>query len=291
MKINFFGMLFEMIKTLFFMFLKLLIPVFICIGIIVLIFVFYLLYFRVVKKIKPKKSYLVKVPEDNFIVKLFYKFPKQLAYDILTQDVNTFDQFGIHMFCGSQRCGKSMTMVYLMDKFQHKYPKLKIFTNMEYVNENASIDSWQDMIKIKNGTDGIVFAFDEMQSWFPSRDWNKIPAALIGEISQLSKQRKAVFGSAQVFKDLTPQFRNQTYQVYLPRTYFGCLTVVFLADPKSYDTDKNVFKKTKFGFFFIQTPELRAMYDSYKRVDRYADLDFSNSTDAGVLSTCSEDHA
>ena len=273
------------------MLLPLGIPVLLLILFIVLSYIYNLFYLRVIKGIKRKplvkfiknssgevttEPFIKTYKEPSIFKKLLIMLPKQLAIDSINRDPNAFEGFGIHMFCGQQGSGKTIAMVYMLNKWRQQYPNLELYTNMDYQYENGSIEHWKQLVKRSNGIYGVVNALDEIHSWL-SMESGKVSPALLGEISQQRKQKKAILGTAQVFGKIPKELREQTHFVYMPRTILGVLTIVRKASPSDYDMDKNKFRRYKGFFIFVHDKELRESYDTYKRISSYADNEFSKN--------------
>lgn len=285
--INFTKIFFDALKILIKIFWKFAIPIIIVICILILLLIYWFFYFRVIEKIKPKPSYTNNIKKDGFFKKIFYKLPKQLAYDLVTQDPNSFNEFGIHMFCGSQGSGKTITAIYFLREWQRKYPRLQVYTNIFYKYSDGKIDSWKDLIVHENGIYGVVNFYDEVHTAFSSkRTGSNIPPQLLSEVSYQRKQKKALVMTAQVFGRVDKALREQVDFLYLPKTYFNVLTIVRKVDPLSYDTSTNRFRTKKGMFFFVHDRELREMYDTYEKVKTFVENDevFEPSIYAGTLS-------
>lgn len=273
-----------------------LIPILIAIIIIVIIYIFFVFKLKLVDRIQKHDrpiyfkykniEYVLYVPFSEvktvknmgMLKRIFIQFPKMLAYDFLTRDPNAFREYGIHMVVGEQGSGKTVTTVYLLEKWKKIYPRAEIYTNMNYKNEDASLKHWKQLIDRKNGIYGCINVIDEIKTWWSNRDSKDVPVEILGEISQQRKQRKAIIGTVQVFNELAKPFRSQTHYVYIPRTYFGCLTVVKVSKAKWYNEEKDEFKKYCGIFFFPHTLELRNAYDTYKTIQKYKDTDFTVSS-------------
>jgi len=300
--IDIWGLLVTVLKSILSMIKSLLpftIPVIIAIGFIILSYIFNLLYLRVVKGIKRKplvkrvkhayefeykgqkyclkyvteEPFVKKYTEDSFFKKLLIKFPKQLALDSLERDPNSFMEFGIHIFCGHQGSGKTITAIYLLNKWRQLYPNLETYANIEYKYRDGRIDHWKDLIERTNGIYGVANLLDEIYSWLQKKSGN-VPFAFLNEICQQRKQKKAILGTAQVFGKLPKEIRDQCDWVYLCKTLFGCITIVRKAKGVDYNPDKNKFKNSKFAFMFVHDKELREAYDTYERVKRYKEDEF-----------------
>ncbi len=229
-------------------------------------------------------NYVIDLPRryrpirDGILKEIFIKFPRQFAYDYLHQNPNAFSEFGIHMVTGEQGSGKTMTVVYLLQKWRRRYPRLKIFTNMAYKYEDGELISWRDLLSHNNSIYGVVNVIDEIKTWWSNKESKEVPAEMLGEICQQRKQKKATIGTVQVFSELAKPFRSQTHFVYIPKTFFGCLTIVFKSKAKWYDPEKDRFRRYCGFFIFAHTKELREAYDTYKKIEKYKDIEFEHST-------------
>ncbi len=234
------------------------------------------LYLRIIKKQKPIKSdeiFNIK-KEHGFFRKLFIDFPKRFAEDLLNRVPYEFREYGLHIVCGRQGSGKTMTVVYLLQKWKNKYPKMEIYTNLNYKYQTGELNHWKDLICYKNGIYGIANVIDEIQTWFNSLESKDFPIEMIEQISQQRKQRKCLVGTAQVFSRIAKPIREQTHFVYMPFTIAGCLTVVRKTKPEYWDDEKQKFKKYCGTFFFVHSKELREAYDTYKIIEKYKDEGF-----------------
>lgn len=267
---------FQLLKAL----LVMAIPVLIIIIAWLLLALIFYFYFRFIKKIKPTPPSSKPDPFPGFWQNIFWLFPKRLALDLLERDLTEFKQYGIHVVVGEQGSGKSLTVVYLLRKWQARWPELKVYTNdFEYDRQDGIIETWRDIIDRKNGKKGVVNVLDEMQTWFPSsKDKSTVPPELLGEICQQRKQRKAMLGTVQVFTRLAKPFREQTHYIYVPKTILGCLTIVRMTKAKWYDDKKDRFTKYCGTFVFAHTKELRGAYDTYKIIEKYKDVEFVPET-------------
>ncbi len=213
----------------------------------------------------------------GFFKRLFHDFPKRLAYDYVHQDYSDFSEFGIHMVIGKQGAGKSTTVAYLLRKWQKIYPDLKVYTNMGYKYEDDVLDKWQQLITRTNGKKGVVNVIDDIKAWWSNADSKNLPPEVLAEICQQRKQKKAILCTIQVFSELPKAFRSQTHTVYMPTTFFGCLTVVKISDIKYYNPDKERFTKIRGMFFFVHTKEIRDSFDTYKKIEKYKDVEWDVS--------------
>ena len=239
-------------------------------------FVLWFCYYRLVKKMEFPRSISEYKPIGLF-KRLFYQFPKMFWLDRFNRIPGEFQEYGLHLFCGEQGSGKTTSVVdLLMNRWKKQYPLLKVYTNLDYKYENGPITHWKDLLSDErsNGKYGVVNVIDEIQSWFSSLQSKDFPPEMLGEISQQRKQRKCIVGTAQVFGRVAKPIREQTSFVYLPFTIAGCLTVVRVSKPIYYDEQTFTFKKFIKTYFFVHTPKLRNAFDTYKRIEKYANEGF-----------------
>ena len=224
---------------------------------------------------KPKKR-PKPLKKDGFFKKIFIMAPKQIVEDLINQDPYAFDKFGIHIICGEQGSGKTITAVYLMEEWKRQYPDLEVYTNFEYAGQNGVLDSPRDLFH-ENGIYGVTNCLDEIQTWWSSADSAKTPPKILGEICQQRKQKKATIGTVQVFKRMSKAFREQAHFVYEPYTFLNCITVVRCTKGKYYSESSEKFKKYTGMFFFVHTKKLRESYDTYKKIEKYKDTNWEVS--------------
>lgn len=238
---------------------------------IVVVLIFYIsqlpwyVFYRLQGK-KRKKGESKKFKDSNFLKKILIEFPRQLVLDYLEFDPDTFTEYGFHLVTGKQGSGKTITVVYLLQKFRQMYPKLKIKTNMSYKYQDDCILHWSDITNSSNGIYGEIDVIDEVQNWFSSNQSKDFPVEMLREVTQQRKQRKMILGTSQVFTRVSKPIRENVYLVYEPKTYFGCLTIVHKYEP-ILDVSGNVVKKEPKGrFFFIHNKKLRDSFDTYQKI-------------------------
>lgn len=244
------------------------------------VFVMSMLYYRCVRGIKPPKGDYQRVGHGSKFKRLFFDFPRQWALDHLTFNPDYFREYGVHMFAGKQGAGKTITMVYMLNRFKRMYPKLKVNTNFEYAYQDGRIDHWTDMIDNSNGIYGVLDCIDEVQNWFNSLQSKDFPVEMISELTQQRKQRRAIFCTTQVFSRASKPIREQVYFLYLPVTLFGCFTIVRRYEPILSGDDGQIKEKKLRGlFFFIQNRELRESFDTYLKIQKMRKEGFKSEGD------------
>lgn len=249
-----------------------------------LIFFYYFLVFLICsfyyrKTIgQPEKSTLRRVKKPNIIMRLIWDFPRQFAYDRTTRNPNIFEDYGLHMVCGKQGSGKTVTVAYLLRQYQQRYPLIKVKTNFNYKAQNSAITHWKDLTMNTNGIYGEVDCIDEIQNWFSSNSSLNFPEGMLSVVTQQRKVRRCILGTAQVFTRISKPLREQTYLLYLPITLLGCMTIVRVYD-LDLDMDANIDrKKIRKLFMFVHDKALRESFDSYEVVAKMVEVGFKEDS-------------
>lgn len=199
-----------------------------------------------------------------------------LLVDFLQRDQyrGEFREYGFTFFVGRQGAGKTISMVRYLEVMKERYPECLIITNFQYYRADKIMDDWRDLLSIRNGTKGVIFAIDEIHSEYDSSKWADIPEDLLSEISQQRKQRIKIIASAQFFGRVAKPLREQAMTVVACRTLLGRLTLNREYDSLEYaavvDNPLVVARKVKplRRSSFVQSDFLRQCYDTYAKVER-----------------------
>lgn len=192
------------------------------------------------------------------------------------QGIIDFKPFGLWMFCGRQGSGKTVGIVYHLEEMRKKYPKAIIVTNFDYKYADFNLKSLNDLLTIKNGEDGVIFAIDELQNEFSSAVSKNFPETVLSLVTQQRKQRICILASSQVYMRVAKPLREQCFYVVDCRTFFQRWTRMKCFDAQDYNTivDKSDVVEAKMKLrkiwkkSFIQTDFLRNLYDTYAVVLR-----------------------
>ena len=232
------------------------------------------------KRFKKGKG-LSKVIMDMHLKPKLLEFIKWKVIDLyrIIKYGKQFREFGLTLYCGRQGTGKTIGMVHYLEEMKKLYPECIIVTNFSYINEDYSMENWRDLFKYKNDDKGVIFAIDEIQNEFNNQKWKDFPEHILSEITQQRKQRVKIVATSQVFTRVVKQLREQCFEVVECKTLFGRWTILkaFLAD--EYENSlENPEKKQKlykcWRKSFIQTDNLRFLYDTYEKVEKMKDEQF-----------------
>ena len=189
--------------------------------------------------------------------------------------------YGIWCFVGLPGAGKTMSLVNYLDRMRRRYgDKIYIITNFYYAGEDDHLEDWN--VVLPEYDKPVIFAWDELQNEFNSREYRKFPMRLVHELTQNRKGNgKQVVYTTQTFMAVDNNFRNLTMRVVDCRTYFGRLTKCkhyrrefYEARIESRSIDRKIRLKPFFKETFIQTDNLRGRYDSYQRLDYLKGLNY-----------------
>lgn len=244
---------------------------FIIVGIIVIFvlsLLYHFLYYYFIEEMRFKKGISKYIGHGSKLKRIFIDLPRQIILDRFNTDPDEFKEYGVHIIAGKQGTGKSITLTYLLNRYQEMYPNIKIATNYYYKNEDKHISHWKDILNYNNDKYGVVVCLDEIQNWFNSLQSKDFPPEMLTEITQQRKQRKIIFGTSQVFSRVAKPIREQTYMLYIPVTLFGCLTFVRKYDVEISTDGLADSKKYRGCFFFIQNEELRNNFDTYRKIEK-----------------------
>lgn len=210
-----------------------------------------------------------------------YDLFRWLLWDLLTfrRRSHDFVPYGFTIFVGRQGSGKTISMIQYLNDMRRKYPNCLILTNFQYTYATKRMQDWRDLLEIRNGTDGVIFAIDEIHSEYNSSNWSDFPESLLSEISQQRKQRVKIVATAQVFSRIAKPIREQAFSVVCCRTYLGRLTRNVEYDAAEYvtgETPYQVRKKCKplSRKTFVQSNRLRNCFDTYEKIERMKHIEF-----------------
>lgn len=219
----------------------------------------------------------------------YYDLLRWLLVDFLERDKHRgeFQEYGFTFFVGRQGAGKTISMVYYLERMKERYPDCLVVANFDYYRADKVMTDWRDLLSIRNGTDGVIFAIDEIHSEYDSSKWKDIPEDLLSEISQQRKQRVKIIASAQFYTRVAKPLREQAVTVVSCNTFLGRLTTNREYDALDYacivDNPLVVMKRIKplRKISYVQSDFLRGCYDTYAKVERMQKTQFLSRAEKG----------
>lgn len=254
------------------------------------LFVF-LISFFVICKINPiflftnRNKFIINL-EKLIIKPKIFDLMRWLLYDFLTKKERSgkFKEYGFTFFVGRQGQGKTISMVDYIIRMKTKYPNCIVVSNFKCSFSDYIMVDWKDILNVRNGEHGIIFAIDEIHSEYSASSWKDVPENLLSEISQQRKQRVKIIASAQYFCRIAKPLREQAQTVVECRTLFGRLTSCKEYDSVIYanaiESGTNKFKPLS-KYSFVQSNTLRNSYDTYEKILRMKKIKFIPRNERG----------
>lgn len=245
---------------------------------------------QVANKIEKLNIPRIEIPIFRFL-SMIIDFIRWKIYDLLLLIINgrLFEEYGLTIYCGRQGGGKSISMVEYLDRIKKIYPNCMIVTNFNYIRQDMPFTDWRQFTTLRNGTDGIIFAIDELQNEYNSTNWQDFPEEILSVVTQQRKQRIKIVATSQVFTRVVKQLREQCYEVVECKTFLGRWTKqkCFDADDYNYIIDNPTPERKfrtpkKWKYSFIQSNYIRNSFDSYAVVKNMENKQFLNRNERGA---------
>lgn len=206
-----------------------------------------------------------------------YKFRDFRTWSAMRKKgLKPFNEYGLRLYEGVQGSGKTMSLVEELEQYRKTYPDLLIATNFGYVHETLPIKSLTEIALVsklarENGFVGVVIGWDEIQNDFDNQT-RSYPITILRTITQQRKQGIKILATSQVFTRVAKAIREQTFEVVKCTTFMGRWTFQRWYDPIEYEyyiqnPDKKEKLSTHKRYNFVQTDEMRELYDSYAVIE------------------------
>lgn len=202
------------------------------------------------------------------IIDFWLDIIKTTALDFKSRIPGSFHESGIIIYEGPQGSGKTISMIHDIMMLQHKYKKVKVMDNLNYVHSDFDISNPSDILQIDNGVFGVITSLDELGIWFNARKFKEFDNSMLQVIFENRKCRRLLLGTCQKFLICDKNLRIQCSEIRSCNT-IGCLTYYIRKIPEM-DSEGNVkryrFKGIK---FFVQSSDLRNAYDTFHVIKKY----------------------
>lgn len=220
----------------------------------------------------------------------YYDLLRWILVDFIEREKHKgeFREYGFTFYTGRQGAGKTASMVHRLDVIKERYPKCLVVTNFAYYRADYIMQDWRDIMTIRNGTDGVLFAIDEIHSEYSAASWKDVPEDLLSEVSQQRKQRVKILATAQYFTRVAKPLREQASTVIACTTFAGRLTKNREYDALDFATivdNPNVATKKLRPISkssFVQSDAFRACYDTYEKIKRMRKTKFIPRNERGL---------
>lgn len=185
-----------------------------------------------------------------------------------------FPYGGLWVFTGAQGAGKTLLLMHMVREIHEAYPKALIVTNISIFGIPCiPYTGIGDFDKYVNGSDGVIFIIDEIQSLFNSLESAKMPLSQVTVWSQNRKNRRLILGTTQRYTRMAKPVREQvTWHYECRRPLLVCLYRYRVLDGAKYDDNgKYVLDEDeKMPGYRIYVPSLSSMlmYNTLEVVHR-----------------------
>lgn len=208
------------------------------------------------------------------LIRFVYWKIKDLINSFKNRKDKKIHLYGIYGYFGLPGFGKTMAMSWELLELRKKYgDKIYIFTNYGFKKEDKPFDNWRMLLETYDKP--AIFAWDEVQNEFNSRDFKNFPVELLTLLTQNRKGNgKRIYYTAQRYNRVDKVFRELSFRVGDCKTLFGRYTRVKWYDTEDYEQLQNSYRvedKMKMKCYkkdkFIQTDDIRDSYDSYQMLE------------------------
>lgn len=208
------------------------------------------------------------------LLRLIYWKIKDIINSFKNRKEKQIHLFGIYGFFGLPGQGKTLSMTAELMGLRAKYgDDIYIFTNYGFKQEDKPFNNWRMLLETYDKP--AVFAWDEVQNEFNSRDFKNFPIELLTLLTQNRKGNgKRIYYTAQRYSRVDKVFRELSFLVGDCRTIMGRYTRVRWFDTEDYemlqstpDVNKRMKIKPRRVDKFIQTDLIRDNYDSYQMLE------------------------
>lgn len=139
----------------------------------------------------------------------------------------------------------------------------------------------QDFKLYNNGSKGLIFIIDEIQTLYSSLESVKMPVTDLTVWSQNRKNRRVILGTSQRFTRVTKGIREQcTYNYECRRFLGGFINRYRVLEGDNYDDNgRYIGEKEPRYHFYIPHVSVMRMYDTHQCVYPYKSVSKSKSNE------------
>lgn len=234
------------------------------------------------------KEPLIKIPILTTLIRLIYWKFKDIVKAI--REPKAPHLYGIYGFFGLPGYGKTMAMSKRLLDLRRRYgDQIYIYTNYGFSYQDKPFDDWHMLLVTYDKP--CIFAWDEVQNEFNSRDFKNFPTELLTLLTQNRKGHgKMILYTAQRWGRVDKVFRELTIWAYECKTIMGRLTSIKGYDWEDYEmllNNTDVNKKMKIHprdkQKFIQTDFIRECYNSYQMLESAKNKVYMDRSEIAIL--------
>lgn len=202
---------------------------------------------------------------------------------------------GFICFVGNQGSGKTLTAVGYVYNLLELYPNCILVSNIDltdYPIDNTRVfrfESANDLLKYKNGINGVIFLIDEVHLYLGSQiGANNINPEVLQAICQQRKQRIHIVSTSQYFAQLNINLRRHFDSIIICESkLFGLRQKIMVVNKdslKSKESSNQVLEGVvSFQASFWREPYMFARYDTYAVINNNLKVGVESLESVGVV--------
>lgn len=191
----------------------------------------------------------------------------------LLQDKTSFGYSGIWLYTGQQGSGKTLLAMHAVKQMLEEYPDALLVSNISVFGvPSLPYQGIDDFEKYQNGSKGIIFLIDEIQTLYSSLESAKMPVSMLTVWSQNRKNRRVILGTSQRYNRVAKGLREQTKWVYeCTRPLLGCFYSYRVRDGADYDDNGKFVGEAERRSWYVPRVSVMRMYNTLEVVRREGD--------------------
>lgn len=185
--------------------------------------------------------------------------------------VSSFPYGGLWLYCGLQGSGKTLLMMHHVKAIHEEYPEALIVSDISLFGIPCLPYKGVDMLTdggLNNGSKGIIFIFDEIQTLFSSLESSSMPLSLVSTWSQNRKNRRLILGTSQRFNRCAKPIREQTTWLYHCSSRFWAFHFYRVYDGQFFDESGKYTDKTPKLHWYVPQVNVMRCYNTLEVVRR-----------------------
>lgn len=202
------------------------------------------------------------------MIKKLFQFIKWVYWDF--RHPRPKRPFGITCYVGLPGTGKTLSMVEKLLSLRIQFPKAKIYTNFGFKYENGPIKCWEDLVRLDNGSDGIIFALDEVHTIWRNTEFSNVPQEILEMFSQNRKFAKQLICTSQTYADLVVHIKRRCHFIIECRNIANRWIFQRAFRPDEYKEKDGEYKPRRraWRYSFIASNFIYDSYDTYAVIER-----------------------
>lgn len=220
---------------------------------------------------------------EQFIPDLNLKgLPDAIRERLYSGKKKDFCYQGIWIFSGSQGSGKTLLLMESVKQMHDEFPDAIIISNISVFGVPCiPYRGIQDFKLYNNGSKGLIFIIDEIQTLYSSLESVKMPVTDLTVWSQNRKNRRVILGTSQRFTRVSKGIREQcTYNYECRRFLGGFINRYRVLEGDNYDDNgRYIGEKEPRYHFYIPHVSVMRMYDTHQCVYPYKSVSKSKSNE------------